>query len=42
MISLVIAGLSSCASQSPYFNKQRAKYEVLDMHSDCPQLINRR
>ncbi|WP_144074819.1 hypothetical protein [Flammeovirga kamogawensis] len=29
------------ASQS-YYKKERKKYEIMDMHSDCPQLVNSR
>ncbi|NLR94242.1 MULTISPECIES: hypothetical protein [Flammeovirga] len=33
---------SSGNASSSYFQKERKKYEVMDMHSDCPQLVKSR
>ncbi|PWJ44685.1 hypothetical protein [Sediminitomix flava] len=45
IIVLPIVLFSSCSKyskkNSAYYNSQRAKYEVLDMHAGCPQLKKR-
>ncbi|OHX66004.1 hypothetical protein NH26_06375 [Flammeovirga pacifica] len=29
-------------ASSSYFKKERQKYEVMDQHADCPQLVKSR
>ncbi|ANQ49049.1 hypothetical protein KMW28_07810 [Flammeovirga yaeyamensis] len=29
-------------ASSSYFKKERKKYEVMDQHADCPQLVKSR
>ncbi|MEH0154588.1 hypothetical protein V6R21_10650 [Limibacter armeniacum] len=42
----LMVSLGSCSpygkSHSAYYKKQRMKYEMLDLHTDCPQLNKRR
>ncbi|WP_156152264.1 hypothetical protein [Flammeovirga sp. OC4] len=47
-IALLTLGalIYSCAptnsASANYFNKERKKYEIMDMHSECPQIVNSR